>query len=184
MSKTEWLMSAPMSATNQKADTPLYHFLVRLMRGENLSMDEASEFFRALTAANANTAQIAGALVALTTKGETSEELAGMTRIIREQAVKIKTRQKNVVDMSGTGSGAVKTFNVSTGGCRSRIKCRQTRQPRRNKPDGKRGCSGKTRRKRCCRTGNYTSLSERCRNLFFVRAEISPVSEARRRCPP
>ena len=114
MSKTEWLVSAPMSATNQKADTPLYHFLVRLMRGENLPIDEASEFFRALTDTNANTAQIAGALVALTTKGETSEELAGMTRVLREQAVKKKTRQKNIIDMAGTGSGAIKTFNVST----------------------------------------------------------------------
>ena len=114
MSKTEWLMSAPMSATNHKADTPLYHFLVRLMRGENLSMDEAADFFHALTDTNANAAQIAGALVALTTKGETGAELAGMTRVIREQAVKIKTRQKNVVDMAGTGSSAAKTFNVST----------------------------------------------------------------------
>jgi anthranilate phosphoribosyltransferase len=114
MSKTEWLMSAPMSATNHKADTPLYHFLMRLMRGENLSIGEAAKFFRALTDANANTAQIAGALVALTTKGETAEEIAGMTQVIREQAVKIKTRQKTIVDMAGTGSSAVKTFNVST----------------------------------------------------------------------
>lgn len=114
MSKTEWLMFAPISATNPKADTPLYRFLARLMRGENLSMNEASEFFRALTDTNANTAQIAGALVALTTKGETSEELAGMTRVMREQAVKVKTRQSNIVDMAGTGSSAAKTFNVST----------------------------------------------------------------------
>jgi anthranilate phosphoribosyltransferase len=114
MSKTEWLMFAPISATNPKADTPLYRFLVRLMRGENLSMDEATEFFRALTDANANTAQIAGALVALTTKGETSEELAGMTRVMREKAVKVKTRQSNIVDMAGTGSSSAKTFNVST----------------------------------------------------------------------
>ena len=30
MSKTEWLSAAPMSATNSKADTPLFPFLVRL----------------------------------------------------------------------------------------------------------------------------------------------------------
>ena len=65
MSKTEWLFAAPMSATNSKADTPLFPFLVRLIRGENLSIDEAAEFFRALTDENANPAQIAGALVAL-----------------------------------------------------------------------------------------------------------------------
>lgn len=114
MPKTEWLMSSPTSATNPKADTPLFPFLVRLIRGEDLSMDEASEFFRALTNANANPAQIAGALSALTAKGETPEELAGMARVMREQAVKIKSRQKNLIDVSGTGASAAKTFNVST----------------------------------------------------------------------
>jgi anthranilate phosphoribosyltransferase len=114
MPKTEWLLAAPASATNSKADTPLYKFLVRLVRGEDLQAEEASEFFRALTDANANSAQIAGALVALTAKGETFAELAGMARVMREQAVKISSRQKNFIDISGTGSSPAKTFNVST----------------------------------------------------------------------
>ena len=114
MPKTKWLLAAPASATNSKADTPLYKFLARLVRGEDLSADEASEFFRALTDANANSAQIAGALVALTAKGETFAELAGMARVMREQAVKLSTRQKNFIDISGTGSSLAKTFNVST----------------------------------------------------------------------
>lgn len=113
-SKTDWLRSAPTSATNEKADTALFPFLVRLMRGENLGMEEASSFYRALTDQNANIAQIAGALVALTAKGETHVELAGMAHVMREQAVKIKTRQKNLIDICGTGSSAAKTFNVST----------------------------------------------------------------------
>lgn len=107
-------MSAPMAATNSKADTSLFPFLTRLIRGENLSLDEASEFFRALTDINANPTQIAGALVALTAKGETFQELAGMARVMREKAVKIKTRHKNFIDTTGTGSSAAKTFNVST----------------------------------------------------------------------
>lgn len=114
MSKTEWLAAAPASATNSKADTPLFPFLVRLIRGEDLSQNEAAEFFRALTDANANPAQIAGCLAALTAKGETFEELAGMARVMRAQAVKISTRQKNFVDVAGTGSSPAKTFNVST----------------------------------------------------------------------
>lgn len=114
MSKNEWLFAAPMSATNPKADTPLFPFLNRLIRGENLSMDEASDFFRALTDINANPAQIAGCLVALTAKGETFTELAGMARVMREQSVKIFCRQKKLIDITGTGSSPVKTFNVST----------------------------------------------------------------------
>ncbi|MGC2235637.1 MAG: anthranilate phosphoribosyltransferase [Pyrinomonadaceae bacterium] len=114
MSKTEWLSAAPMSATNSKADTPLFPFLVRLVRGENLSVEDAAEFFRALTDLNANPAQIAGSLAALTAKGETAEELAGMARVMREQATKIISRNKNFIDLAGTGSSPAKTFNVST----------------------------------------------------------------------
>jgi len=114
MSKTEWLLSAPVSATNSKADTPLFPYLVQLMRGEDMSSDEAAGFFRALTDLNANPAQISAALVALTIKGETFAELAGMAQVMREQAIKITSRQKGLIDISGTGSSAAKTFNVST----------------------------------------------------------------------
>lgn len=114
MSKTDWLLAAPKSATNSKADTPLHPFLVRLMHGENLSMDEASEFFNALIDENANQSQIAGALVALATKGETYEELAGMARVMRQKSIKITSRHKNFIDTAGTGSSSVKTFNIST----------------------------------------------------------------------
>lgn len=114
MPKSEWLMSSPTFATNPKADTPLFPFLARLIRGENLSMDEASDFFRALTEMNANPAQIAASLAALTAKGETPEELAGMARVMREKAFKVKSRQKNLIDISGTGASAAKIFNVST----------------------------------------------------------------------
>lgn len=114
MSKTQWLLAAPLSATNSKADTPLFPYLNRLIRGENLDVDEAADFFRALTDFNANPAQVAGCLTALTAKGETFTELAGMARVMRQQAVKIKSRQKNFIDVSGTGSSIAKTFNVST----------------------------------------------------------------------
>lgn len=114
MSKTEWLLAAPVAATNKKANTPLHHFLVRLMRGENLSAPDAADFFQALTDENANPAQIAGALVALAAKGETFEELAGMARVMREKAIKVRSRQKNFIDTAGTGSSNAKTFNIST----------------------------------------------------------------------
>ncbi len=112
--KSEWFAPAPVVATNDKADTPLFPFLSALIRGEDMSFDRAAEFFRALTSENANSAQIAGALAALTAKGETPEELAGMASAMREQAVHITTRHKNLIDVTGTGSSAAKTFNVST----------------------------------------------------------------------
>lgn len=114
MAKTEWLLAAPMTATNKKANTPLHSFLVRLMRGEDLSLEDAADFFRALTLKDANPTQIAGALVALAAKGETYAELAGMAQAMREKAVNIKSRHKNFIDTAGTGSSNSKTFNVST----------------------------------------------------------------------
>ena len=112
--KTEWLLSAPVTATNSKAETPLFPFLSRLIRGEDLSAKEASAFFKELTDDNANPAQIAGALTALTAKGESFEELAGMAAVMRKNAITIRSKQKNAVDITGTGSSTAKTFNVST----------------------------------------------------------------------
>jgi anthranilate phosphoribosyltransferase len=114
MSKSGWIADVPVGATNSKSDTPLFPFLNRLTRGEDLSVDESSEFFRALTDLNANPAQVAGCLVALASKGETFGELAGMARVMRERAVKIAGRQKNLIDITGTGSSPAKTFNIST----------------------------------------------------------------------
>lgn len=114
MPKPEWLTAAPISATNHKADTELFQYLIRLMRGENFHFEEAAEFFRALTDRNANPSQIAGALTALTAKGETSAELAGILSVMYEQSVKIKTRYENFINISGSGLSSVKTFNVST----------------------------------------------------------------------
>lgn len=114
MSRTDWLLDAPMFAPNSKADTPLFDFLVSLMRGENLSFKDSAEFFRALTERDANPAQIAGSLVALGSKGETYEELAGMAHVMQEQALKIQTHHTNYIDVAGTGSSLAKTFNVST----------------------------------------------------------------------
>ncbi len=112
--KTDWFLSTPVSATNAKAATPLFTFLVRLIRHENLNPSDAADFFRALTDAKADPSQIAGALTALTAKGETFEELAGMASVMRAGTLKIKSLQKASVDIAGTGSSSAKTFNIST----------------------------------------------------------------------
>jgi anthranilate phosphoribosyltransferase len=58
-------------------------------------------------------AQIAGFLIALRTKGETVEELAGLARTMRELAAHVPTDRDDLLDTSGTGGGR-STFNVST----------------------------------------------------------------------
>lgn len=113
-SKTDWLLSAPTAASNPRAETPLYPFLAKLLRGEDLSGREAASFYTAITDPKTGSNQIAAALTALTIKGETFEELAGMALVMREQATHIRALQKNAVDITGTGSSTAKTFNVST----------------------------------------------------------------------
>lgn len=111
--RTEWLRSAPTNATSAKAETPLFPFLVKLMRGEDLSFSESSSFMRAMISGESGSNQISAALTALTAKGETAEELAGMASVIRELAVKVRA-PKNAMDLVGTGSSHAKTINVST----------------------------------------------------------------------
>src|SRR5262245_45476164 len=87
---------------------------MRLVRGENLSRIEASKFLDALLDPAVADSQIAAALIALTAKGETVEELAGMAEAMRERATPLQSRHKRFIDTAGTGSSAAKRFNVST----------------------------------------------------------------------
>lgn len=112
-SRSDWLKSVPLVATNAKADTPLFPHLAKLVRGDDLTANEAAKFFTAMTSGECGSNQIAAALTALTAKGETHEELAGMASVMRSLAVKIRA-PKNSVDIAGTGSSPAKTFNVST----------------------------------------------------------------------
>jgi anthranilate phosphoribosyltransferase len=87
---------------------------MRLARGENLSQAEAANFLDALLDPVATDKQIAAALIALTAKGETVDELAGMAEAMRNRALRLHTHHCNFIDTAGTGSSRAKTFNVST----------------------------------------------------------------------
>lgn len=88
--------------------------LKRLMRGESLSKAEASDLLSVLTHEATTDAQIAGVLTALTLKGESIDELAGLAGAMRVRSARVNSRHKQFIDTAGTGSSAVKTFNVST----------------------------------------------------------------------
>jgi anthranilate phosphoribosyltransferase len=96
------------------ATHPLTDFLMRLVRRENLSRDEAFDLLDALLDAEATDAQISGALVALAAKGETVEELTGMAEGLRSKAVRVISQHECFIDTAGTGSSRAKTFNIST----------------------------------------------------------------------
>ena len=81
--------------------------------GHDLSVDEAAAVLAVIMAGDASDAQIAGLLIALRTKGETVQELAGLARTMRALAAPVRTSRDGLVDTAGTGGGR-STFNVST----------------------------------------------------------------------
>jgi len=104
----------PHGIKSESGNLELRQMTMRLMRGENLSRNEAANFLSALLDPAATDAQIAGALAVLAAKGETVEELAGMAEAMRNRAIPVRSRHERFIDTAGTGSSNAKTFNVST----------------------------------------------------------------------
>ena len=84
----------------------------RLANQHDLSASDASRVLLEIIEGNASEAQAAAFLIALRTKGETMDEIAGLAAVLRERAVKVDAGE-GLVDTAGTGGGRP-TFNVST----------------------------------------------------------------------
>jgi anthranilate phosphoribosyltransferase len=84
-----------------------------LAGGHDLSLEDTSAVLSEIMAGNASEVQIAGFLIALRTKGETVQELAGLARTMREYATPVRVNHGGLLDTAGTGGGR-RTFNVST----------------------------------------------------------------------
>jgi len=104
----------PQAMIRETANLDLRETTMRLVRGQNLSRTEAANFLDALLDPVTTDTQIAAALIALTAKGETVDELAGMAEAMRERATPLHSRHERFIDTAGTGSSAAKRFNVST----------------------------------------------------------------------
>jgi anthranilate phosphoribosyltransferase len=87
--------------------------LSRLVRGEDLPDELAAQAMAAIMAGDATPAQVAGFVIGLRSKGETTEEIAGLVRTMRELSARVRV-DGPVVDTCGTGGDRAGTFNVST----------------------------------------------------------------------
>ncbi len=85
-----------------------------LLDGHHLSRADARELMGSIMDGEATQAQIAGFLVALRTKGETADEIAGFAEAMREHVVPVTPQRSPVVDIVGTGGDGAHTFNIST----------------------------------------------------------------------
>src|SRR5438270_6376740 len=84
-----------------------------LAGGQDLGLEDAAAVLREIMAGNASEIQIAAFLIALRTKGETVEELAGLAQTMRARATPVPVPRDDLLDTAGTGGGR-RTFNVST----------------------------------------------------------------------
>jgi anthranilate phosphoribosyltransferase len=91
----------------------LTHAIDALASRRDLSAEETAAVLAEIMHGEATETQIAAFLIALRTKGETVDELAGLARTMRELATHVPTERTDLLDTSGTGGGR-STFNVST----------------------------------------------------------------------
>ncbi len=84
-----------------------------LCAGVDLSSDAAASVLAEIMGGNVNEVQISAFLIALRSKGETADEVAGLARTMRAMATPVNPTTMPLVDTAGTGGGA-STFNVST----------------------------------------------------------------------
>src|ERR671927_1463075 len=84
-----------------------------LASGHDLPREQAGAVLGEIMRGDASESQIAAFLIALRTKGETVDELAGLASTMRALATPVNCERDDLLDTAGTGGGRT-TFNVST----------------------------------------------------------------------
>lgn len=86
-----------------------------LARFGHLQEEEAEAVMQQIMSGTATEAQIGAYLMALRMKGETTEEITGSARAMRNNSSKVPTKVKvDLLDTCGTGGDKSGTFNIST----------------------------------------------------------------------
>jgi anthranilate phosphoribosyltransferase len=93
----------------------LVEALRALTERRSLTEREAHEAMQDLMSGNASPELIAGFLAALRVKGETTDEITGFARAMRERSLRIEPRVTGrLTDTCSTGGAPVKAFNIGT----------------------------------------------------------------------
>ncbi|GAB3188961.1 anthranilate phosphoribosyltransferase [Nesterenkonia suensis] len=89
------------------------HLLDALLAGEDLTAETSAWAMERLMSGDLTDAEIAGFLIALRAKGETAEELVGLSSTMMSKAVEISIPGPTL-DIVGTGGDRLGTVNIST----------------------------------------------------------------------
>ena len=87
--------------------------LAKLLSKKNLSRDEAGWAMSQIMDGESSEAEIGAFMMALRSKGETVEELAGLVDVMLEKSVLLDTGS-DAIDIVGTGGDMIGTVNIST----------------------------------------------------------------------
>ena len=87
--------------------------LAKLLSKKNLSRDEAGWAMSQIMDGESSEAEIGAFMMALRSKGETVEELAGLVDVMLKKSVLLDTGS-DAIDIVGTGGDMIGTVNIST----------------------------------------------------------------------
>jgi anthranilate phosphoribosyltransferase len=87
--------------------------IAKIVGGETLTRDEASQVMEEIMTGEATPAQFGALVTALRLRGETVDEVAGFAAVMRRKALRVPI-DGPLVDTCGTGGDASGTFNIST----------------------------------------------------------------------
>jgi anthranilate synthase/phosphoribosyltransferase len=88
--------------------------LERVLAGVTLSRDVARSIAERILQGQLTPAQIGALSIALSTKGESADEVAGFALAFRNAMESLPVLSKPVVNIAGTGADGASTFNIST----------------------------------------------------------------------
>jgi anthranilate phosphoribosyltransferase len=92
----------------------IHELMARALDGHDLTRAQAHDAMQEIMSGDATQAQIAGFLIALRSKGETADEIAGCAEAMREHVLPVQPKRDDLVDTAGTGGDGKSTLNIST----------------------------------------------------------------------
>ncbi len=88
--------------------------LNHLLRGQSLTREQAEAAMGQLLEGHLPPEQVAGFLIALRLKQETTEEISGFVDCLRKLSIRVESPSDDCMDVCGTGGDGAGTFNVSS----------------------------------------------------------------------
>jgi len=86
----------------------------KLLEKQSLTEEESYNFFKEIMEGKISPVKTSVFLTLLKVKGETSSEIIGAVKLLRDKAIKVKVNKHQIVDTCGTGGDCSNTFNIST----------------------------------------------------------------------